>query len=79
MIGGLAYAAWFVGVFTTGVVVYYLRKQGYYSLPDFIHDRYGPLAAIVFALVVLYRLFNEVWSNTIVIADFFGDSLSDAW
>ena len=39
--GGLAYAAWFVGVFTTGVIVFLLRKQGYYSLPDFINDRWG--------------------------------------
>jgi Na+/proline symporter len=79
IVGGLAYAAWFVGVFTTGVIVYFLRKQGYYSLPDFINDRYGPLACVVFALTVLYRLFNEVWSNTVVIADFFGDSLSFDW
>lgn len=48
MLGGLAYAAWFVGVFTTGVIVYFLRKQGYYSLPDFINDRYGPLATVIF-------------------------------
>jgi Na+/proline symporter len=27
----------------------------------------------------MYRLYNEVWSNTIVIADFFGDSLSGSW
>lgn len=79
LIGGLAYASWFIGVFTTGVIVYFLRKQGYYSLPDFINDRYGPLACVVFALTVLYRLFNEVWSNTVVIADFFGDSLSFDW
>jgi Na+/proline symporter len=79
LVGGLAYAAWFIGVFTTGVIVYFLRKQGYYSLPDFINDRYGPLACTVFALTVLYRLFNEVWSNTIVIADFFGASLSFNW
>mmetsp|Transcript_24854 Transcript_24854/g.29343 ORF Transcript_24854/g.29343 Transcript_24854/m.29343 type:complete len:754 (+) Transcript_24854:47-2308(+) len=79
VVGGLAYASWFIGVFTTGVIVYYLRKQGYYSLPDFINDRYGPLACVVFALTVLYRLFNEVWSNTIVIADFFGASLSFNW
>jgi len=79
IVGGLAYGAWFVGVFTTGVIVYFLRKQGYYSLPDFLHDRYGPLATLVFTLTVLYRLFNEVWSNTIVIADFFGEALSNDW
>jgi len=79
MLGGLAYAAWFVGVFTTGVIIYLLRKQGYYSLPDFINDRYGPLATVMFELTVMYRLYNEVWSNTIVIADFFGESLSDTW
>ena len=48
VLGGLAYAAWFVGVFTTGVIIYFLRKQGYYSLPDFINDRYGPLATVIF-------------------------------
>ena len=64
VVGGLAYGAWFVGVFTSGLIIYYLRSQGYYSLPDFIHNRYGPLACIVFLLTVMYRLFNEVWSNT---------------
>lgn len=33
VVGGLAYAAWFVGIFTTAVIVYQLRKKGYYSLP----------------------------------------------
>ena len=32
-----------------------------------------------FQLTVLYRLYNEVWSNTVVIADFFGESLSSNW
>jgi len=79
VVGGLAYGAWYVGVLCSGIVIYLLRRQGYHSLPDFIHDRYGPLACLVFLGVVLYRLFNEVWSNTIVIADFFGESLSNDW
>mmetsp|Transcript_9954 Transcript_9954/g.28268 ORF Transcript_9954/g.28268 Transcript_9954/m.28268 type:complete len:684 (-) Transcript_9954:787-2838(-) len=73
VVGGLAYASWFFGIFTTAVIVYQLRKKGYHSLPDFVNNRYGKLSAIVYLLVVTYRLLMEVWSNTIVIADFFGE------
>jgi len=73
VVGGLAYASWFFGIFTTAVIIYQLRKKGYYSLADFVNNRYGKLSAIVYLLVVTYRLLMEVWSNTIVIADFFGE------
>jgi hypothetical protein len=63
-VGPIAYSCWFLGVATTGIVVYFLRKQGYYSLPQFINDRYGRLSCIVYCLLLAYRLFNEVWSNS---------------
>ena len=34
--------------------------------------RYGTLAVISFGLAVAFRLYQEVWSNAIVIAGFFG-------
>ncbi|KAH8048972.1 hypothetical protein JL722_12207 [Aureococcus anophagefferens] len=49
-----------------------LRRKGYKSLPGAIHAKYGTCAVLVFACCVLYRLYNEVWSNSRVIADFYG-------
>jgi hypothetical protein len=34
--------------------------------------RYGTLAVISFGLAVAFRLYQEVWSNAIVVAGFFG-------
>lgn len=71
-VGGFAYAAWYFAFPAAAVVCYQLRKKGYRSLPEAINDKYGPAACLVFAGSVLYRLYNEVWSNSRVIADFFG-------
>ena len=71
LIGGFAYAAWYVAFFSTAAVIYRFRMQGYTSLPQVILHRYGPASMLLFALALLYRLYNEVWSNSIVIATFF--------
>jgi hypothetical protein len=59
--------------------VYRLRKKGFRSLPDAINERYGSLATVVYALVVLYRLEQEVWSNALVVADFYGGNHDEQW
>ncbi|KAJ8600583.1 hypothetical protein CTAYLR_008171 [Chrysophaeum taylorii] len=71
-VGGFAYAAWYFAFPAAACVCYQLRKKGYRSLPEAIHDKYGTTACLLFAGCVLYRLYNEVWSNSRVIADFFG-------
>jgi hypothetical protein len=48
-------------------------QKGYRSLPEAINERYGSLATLSFGLAVFFRLFQEVWSNAIVVAGFYGD------
>ena len=56
VVGGLAYAAWFVAFFSIAFVVYFMRTQhGYRSLPEAIHARYGGFAALTFGVIVAYR------------------------
>jgi len=33
-------------------------------LPHFLVNKYGVLAAKLFMLLVIFRLTNEIWSNT---------------
>eukprot|EP00775_Hariotina_reticulata_P012830 gene12830-12958_t len=80
VVGGLAYSAWFVAFFSVAFVAYYSRtRHGYRSLPQAIHARYGGLAAMAFGLAVAYRLEQEVWSNSLVVASFYGPVGSGHW
>lgn len=56
-----------------GIVIYLIRvRKGYRSLPEAINERYGSLATMAFGLAVLFRLYQEVWSNALVVAGFYG-------
>eukprot|EP01065_Artemidia_motanka_P042806 TRINITY_DN579_c0_g1_i1.p1 TRINITY_DN579_c0_g1~~TRINITY_DN579_c0_g1_i1.p1 ORF type:complete len:699 (+),score=276.09 TRINITY_DN579_c0_g1_i1:81-2177(+) len=79
LIGGFAYAGWYLSFFSASLVIYRLRGMGYKSLPEAICARYGRLAALSFGMAVLYRLLNEVWSNAIVVASFYGPTHSTEW
>jgi Na+/proline symporter len=73
MVGGVAYASWYVSFVSAAIVGYVLRtKYGYQSLPEAINRTYGPIACLLFMLCVLFRLFNEVWSNATVVGQFYG-------
>jgi Na+/proline symporter len=72
--GGWAYAGWYVSFFSASAVIYRLRKQGYKSLPEMIHHKYGSVSLVLFALALFYRLWQEVWSNARVIAAFYTDN-----
>ena len=61
------------------LTVYRIRLKGFRSLPEAINTRYGPLACISYSLAILYRLEQEVWSNAIVVADFYGEQNSWEW
>ena len=79
-LGGFAYAAWYVSFWSAAFVGYMLRtRHGYGSLVVAVDTCYGPVAAFGFGLALLVRLFNEVWSNTTVVASFYGASYSEAW
>lgn len=71
--GGLAYGAWFASIPVAGLVIYFIRTQyDVSSLPDFLQLKYGRLATLVFLIAIFIRLFNEIWSNTMVVGTYFG-------
>ena len=72
LVGGLAYAAWYLSIPAAGLLIYRIRKGGHEGLVPFLTDHFGPLAAFLFSLAILIRLFNEIWSNTAVVAAYFG-------
>ncbi|KAK9829007.1 hypothetical protein WJX72_003371 [[Myrmecia] bisecta] len=78
--GGIAYAGYYTSFASVAIVVYFMRtRHGYRSLPEAINERYGSLATVAFGLAVLFRLFQEVWSNALVVAGFYGPVHSTAW
>ena len=74
MVGGVSYALYYFSFLVAGIVIYQLRtKGGFTSLHHFLNHKYGRAAIYLFSLLVGFRLFNEVWSNTIVIGSYFGE------
>jgi len=73
IVGGLAYAAYWLSIPVAGLVIYWLRtRHGATGLVSFLITRYGRFAAIAFMLAILIRLYNEVWSNTAVVGAYYG-------
>jgi hypothetical protein len=72
ILGGLAYASWYLSIPAAGLVLYFIRRAGHEGLIPFLVARFGTPAAVLFSLTILVRLFNEVWSNTAVVASYFG-------
>ncbi|CAK0910786.1 unnamed protein product [Prorocentrum cordatum] len=80
VLGGLAYDSWYLSFFSSAIVCYVLRtRYNFKSLPTAIFKNYGAVAVICFQLCVLFRLFNEVWSNSSVIGTFYGSTGSDKY
>ncbi len=71
--GGIAYATYWLAFIVAGIVIYQIRGQGFASLHDFLSSRFGRNALWLFSLILLFRLWNEIWSNTMVVAQFFGE------
>lgn len=75
MVGGVAYAAYYLSFLVAGVVIYQMRTKGNFSsIHQFLTSRYGKGAVLFFSLLIGIRLFNEVWSNTMVIGSYFGET-----
>ncbi len=73
VVGGLAYATYWLSIPVAGIVIYWLRtRHGATGLVSFLIGRYGRLAALAFTLAILIRLYNEVWSNTAVVGAYYG-------
>ncbi len=75
VVGGLAYATYWLSIPIAGFTIYWLRtRHGATGLVPFLIGRYGKLAALAFTLAILIRLYNEVWSNTAVVGAYYGEA-----
>lgn len=73
VVGGLAYATYWLSIPFAGWVIYQLRTRlGATGLVPFIAQRYGRWAALAFAAAILIRLYNEIWSNSSVVGAYYG-------
>lgn len=74
LVGGLAYATYWLSIPLCGLVIYRLRRRfAATSLVSFLTSHYGRAAALAFSAAILIRLFNEVWSNTAVVGGYYGE------
>lgn len=73
IVGGFAYATYYLSFLVAGIVIYKLRtKLKVRSLHHFLESKFGKGALRFFTIIVALRLLNEVWSNTEVIGTYFG-------
>jgi Na+/proline symporter len=74
ILGGIGYAVYYLSFLVAGFFIYQLRTQGgFSSIHSFLSTKYGRHAVILFTVLIGLRLFNEVWSNTIIIGSYFGE------
>ncbi len=75
IVGGVAYGVYYLSFIVAGLVIYQMRtKGGFRSIHDFLQGKFGRKAVIIFSILIAFRLFNEVWSNTMVIGSYFGEA-----
>ncbi|AXO81139.1 sodium:solute symporter [Olleya aquimaris] len=80
LVGGVAYAGYYLSFAVAGLLIYQLRtKGGFTSIHDFLTSKFGKKAVGVFTFLIIIRLFNEVWSNTMVIGSYFGETGSASY
>ncbi len=73
MVGGVAYATYYLSFIVAGVIIYQMRtKGGFSSIHHFLEKKFGREAIVLFSILISFRLLNEVWSNTMVIGSYFG-------
>lgn len=73
ILGGIAYAGYYFSFAVAGFFIYQLRvKGGFTSIHEFLTTKFGKNAMALFSILILIRLFNEIWSNTMVIGSYFG-------
>ena len=71
--GSIGYTIYYLSFVVAGVTIYLMRTRGgWTSVPHMLVSRYGVVCARIFMATIAFRLFNEVWSNTKVMALFFG-------
>jgi len=73
IMGGIAYACYYLSFLVAGIVIFKMRRDGgFMSIHHFLDSKFGKTAVILFSVLIAFRLFNEVWSNTMVIGLYFG-------
>ena len=79
-VGGFSYAIYYLSFVVAGIIIYRMRvKGGFKSIHQFLETRFGRGAVVLFSVLIAIRLFNEVWSNTMVIGSYFGESGSSGY
>jgi len=74
IVGGVAYAGYYLSFAIAGIIIYLMRvKGGFKSIHQFLVQKFGRGAIVIFSILISIRLFNEVWSNTMVIGSYFGE------
>ncbi|MCI2230206.1 sodium:solute symporter [Polaribacter sp. MSW13] len=80
IVGGVAYAGYYLSFAVAGMIIYKIRTQGgFNSIHEFLTSKYGKNAMAIFSILIAFRLFNEVWSNTMVIGSYFGEQGSSSY
>lgn len=80
IVGGLAYAAYYLSFLVAGFVIYKLRVKGkFQSIHHFLNTKFGRSAIVIFSLLIGIRLLNEIWSNSMVIGTYFGEQGSTGY
>ena len=80
IVGGVAYSIYYLSFLVAGIVIYKMRVNGHFqSIHGFLETKFGKSAIILFSLLIGFRLFNEIWSNTMVIGSYFGAQGSDEY
>ena len=73
LVGGVAYAGYYLSFAIAGIIIYQLRTVGgFTSIHQFLISKFDKKAMAIFSILIAFRLFNEVWSNTMVIGSYFG-------
>ncbi|MCU0324281.1 MAG: sodium:solute symporter [Spirosomaceae bacterium] len=74
IVGGVAYAGYYLSFIVAGVVIYQMRtKGGFKSIHHFLQTKYGNAAVALFTILITFRLLNEIWSNTMIVGSYFGE------
>ena len=74
IVGGIAYAGYYLSFAVAGLLIYNMRTVGgFESIHQFLTTKFGKGAMALFSVLIAIRLFNEVWSNTMVIGSYFGE------
>lgn len=70
---GIVYSFYWIAFIPAAVILTTLRYYGgYFSMHHYLRSRFGHGGAGLFSIIIILRLWNEVWSNSLVIAKFFG-------